>query len=233
MKTFINSVFSVLVITLLAIVVNSCSDTVDQISADPIDNIGIQFNLTKEAKNEVDSRVKKLFSGTRSSNFSITEGEAKEALSPLIPVGKSIRDQIMSEVYNGNLALTIDEIQQLNEMNESELVLFAYCMYEIQYALTDVDLTIFEEGNGYQISKQDLWNCFTAAIGFELAASLWSYLTETGSLIGAAGAAADSGLSAAAAWRIGRALIGRTLGWVGVAFTLYQYADCLRTHASN
>lgn len=178
--------------------------------------------------NNVNKSLYSLFNDTRgtdsdgnlSPKTDITIEDAKSVLSPLVPSGKILRDNILDEAAKKEFNVTDEEIERLKNMDDAQLAELAY-YNNVMVRLQETTGTIpndCESNQAYyaKYSKQDILDCLTFAIGLDTASYLYGYISETAALI-----------SAKTAIKIGLAVVGRTLGWVGVAYSMYQFGDCL------
>ena len=189
----------------------SCSDEVNNTKKET-DGVLITCNISDKQIKDINKKMQDLFNVSRTNSaVSITEEQAMDILSPLIPQGLSIRNQIVNNAELGNLNISADELQLLLNMDDSQLAELAY------YIVTDADIDpeLYDDGMK-KYTGQQLLDCLSTAIGLDAVTGLWGYIDGTATLV-----------SASSAWTIGRALIGRTLGWVGVAYAIYSYVECL------
>lgn len=164
---------------------------------------------------------------TRAENL-MSEGEAKKIFEPLIEDGNNIRAQIQESVQKGEFEMSELELQQLSEMTDEQLAQLSFVIYNIENPATmemvfnmiesqwQDDPILLDEPTAY--TRAQLLDCLSFAIGLDAVSGLWGYISGTAGLI-----------TAKTAWGIAAAFIGRTLGWVGLAYTAYQYADCLHS----
>ncbi|MBF1465265.1 hypothetical protein [Prevotella pallens] len=183
----------------------------------PNDQVVINTKVTHEKVKQVNHELEQLFSSvknteqqrsiTRSAPI-INEEEVIRVLSPLSIEGEDLRNQLLKLEKEGKLDLTSTEISELHKMKAPELAGFAYFVAQSKM------------GNGTMkaIKARDLIDCVSVAVGFSAGSSLWGVFDGTASLV-----------SAKTAWNIGRAFISRTLGWIGVAYAIYEYVDCLKS----
>lgn len=160
----------------------------------------------------------KKFQSQQVNNADLTEEEAKEILSPLTESGQELRDELVNLSETDLLELSQEEVDALNNMDEATLAEFAYFMH----ATTQEEYVNIEDmdNDAMQIkyTKADLVDCLSYAMGFTAISGAYGYIDGTVGLI-----------TAKTAWQIGRALIGRTLGWIGVAWVIYDYGTCLNS----
>lgn len=172
----------------------------------------ITCNISDKQIKDINKKMQDLFNVSRTNSaVSITEEQAMDILSPLIPQGLSIRNQIVNNAELGNLNISADELQLLLNMDDSQLAELAYYIVTV----ADIDPELYDDGMK-KYTGQQLLDCLSTAIGLDAVTGLWGYIDGTATLV-----------SASSAWTIGRALIGRTLGWVGVAYAIYSYVECL------
>lgn len=118
--------------------------------------------------------------------------------------GVAIRNNILYSVNNGSLTLTDEEVEVLENMDDAGAAGMAYMinLYEIE---------VIKEG-------RSLMNCLNAPTLLGLGSGAFSYVDGTIGL-----------MSAKTAISLGRAFVGRTLGWVGVAMVLYDIHKCMNS----
>ena len=182
----------------------SCSDEVNNTKKET-DGVLITCNISDKQIKDINKKMQDLFNVSRTNSaVSITEEQAMDILSPLIPQGLSIRNQIVNNAELGNLNISADELQLLLNMDDSQLAELAYYIVTV----ADIDPELYDDGMK-KYTGQQLLDCLSTAIGLDAVTGLWGYIDGTATLV-----------SASSAWTIGRALIGRTLGWVGVAYAI-------------
>lgn len=204
------------------VVMSSCNKDADTTS---IANKGIQSSLSRtEMLNVQKSIVSHFYGAHHRAEYMMSEAEAQKLLSPLVKDGKSVRDQILKAAEVGELKINPEETQQLIDMKDEQLAGLSFAVYVVQdpavmddlFGLIDINV-----GGGKQISsysKKELIDCLSFAVGLGAISGLYSYVDGTASLI-----------TARTAFAMARAFIGRTLGWIGVAYAMYEFADCLHS----
>lgn len=111
--------------------------------------------------------------------------------------------------------LSSDDVNLLVNMTDDEIAGMAYYVGVLESYKNDATLNSEMQ---MKYTKDELIDCLSFAIGFSAISSIYRYLDGTASL-----------MTAKTAFQIGRGLIGRTLGWVGLAIVTYDYVDCLRS----
>ncbi|MBO5062481.1 MAG: hypothetical protein J6C31_07715 [Prevotella sp.] len=160
----------------------------------------------------------KKYQSQQVNNADLTEKEAKEILSPLMESGQEMRDELVNLSETNLLELSQEEVDALNNMDEATLAEFAYFMHVVTQ---EEYVNVEDMGNDamqIKYTKADLLDCLTFSLGLNAISSMTDYIYFTKEL-----------MTATVAWQIGRALILRTVGWVGVAYTIYQYGSCLNS----
>lgn len=178
----------------------------------------------------VTSSVNALFSqSTRgtvaSSTLNLDEESCKAALSPLTASGVSIRNEVLAVANDKTYDISEEELNAIKEMDEATLAELAYFVGVIQTCNDDdliMDLMNNEKLCPITLEKQrpltkdDYLDCFLKAAGWEVILGLADYAQGTAACMTVADAVAAC-----------KVLAKRTLGWVGVAYVVYQFTDCL------
>lgn len=143
------------------------------------------------------------------------ELRARQILAPLVEEGVQIRDELIALSEAGKLEVKSTELMQIKDMDETQLAQFAFLADE---CAKREDKEISSEYAIGRYSIDDLTSCMTAAIGFDAFSGAFGYITGTAGLI-----------TARTALQLGVSVVGRTLGWIGVAWAIYDYEKCLRS----
>lgn len=164
---------------------------------------------------------------TRSATDSITlEGQEpmiRQALQPLVPVGKSLRDEVVKSAQDDGIELTSEEIEQFENMSDEDLAAFAFVWGELEQinqlqSVSSVNAPKPDNKDEEKgVTKDDMLDCLSVAVGFGVVSGLHGYIEGTREMMTLASAA-----------KIGSKLLGRALGWIGVAIAVYEYVDCLQ-----
>lgn len=165
-------------------------------------------SVTDEISNAID------FS-TRSIGNELTEDEAMHILKPLANDGKNLQKQIL---YKKNeLALSPDEVILVKGMTNDQLA-------EMSYAFN----TIWDSGmTSQKIKGEDVVGCLLYATGIQslsdLARNGFEITSATNLYKGT-----KMLMTAKTARQIITAFAKRAMGWVGVAWMVYDFSKCMK-----
>ena len=172
----------------------SCSqDSITENGLNSADKIAIKLDVSAPLSQSVYNELDELFNTQVQTRAELgddaMELRAKQILAPLVEEG-------VQEVKS-------TELMQIKDMAETQLAQFAFLADE---CAKREDKEISSEYAIGRYSIDDLTSCMTAAIGFNAFSGAFGYITGTAGLI-----------TARTALQLGVAIVGRTLGWVGVA----------------
>ena len=171
--------------------------------------------LTIQECNNVSARISRIINNsTRATGEELTEGEAKIVLQPLTTNGKSLQKQFL--LQKDLLELTPEETKDIESMTKEQLTEMAFTFN-----------TIYNNAASTQsISSNDIVDSLMHATGISDVADLIregfgvsgvrNYYSGTKMLI-----------SAKSAKQFIKAFAKRTAGWVGVAWMVYDFGDCI------
>ena len=218
--------FFMMSLALMAVfVVISCSNEEEKDSLSEKES-SIEIKVSKTVFRSVNKKLKAKFSvnDTRANSSIISEEEAQEILQPLVEGGEDIREQLIQAIFDGELVVTSEEITELKNMDDSQLAGLAYFTYSLAENVEDepVDEGIIDEFAIASITKQEVFECMTVAMGLQLVSDLYKYFNGTAQL-----------MTVTEALAIGKAFFKRTSGWVGVAFIVYEYGSCIHEKHKN
>lgn len=169
--------------------------------------------VTRDVMNYIGEKIK-----TRTTS-SITEVEAKKIVSPLSDVGASICNELIVLADEDMLEMSDQEKTDLLNLQPDQLAAIAYFLHSTQLVATDLSQTEdVSSGALYSAgySWSDVSDCLWTATGFETLSGIYGYAEGTATLC-----------TAKTAFKVARAFIGRTLGWIGVAVAIYDFANCM------
>ena len=231
MKKNLSSVLSLLVVVLLTM--TSC-DSNEQSENDQNNTLKTSTEIRSTLShndflNVQKSIISRFYGAHTRAEEVLSETEAQQMLDPLAIDGAAIVDQIQGAVQAGEFEITAAEALQLEELSSEQLAelsfvinnlnnpsvmdeLFSYIHQNID---PDMPPILYEPG---AYTRQDLVDCLTVAFGLAVISGLWGYIDGTYSL-----------MTATTAFNIVRALVSRTLSWVGIAYAAYEYANCLHS----
>lgn len=145
------------------------------------------------------------------------EAKAKEVFSPYVQDGIAIRDEVMGCASAGTLNVSPEEMRDFENLDEASLAGLAYYMSILTVVEKQEPLTI--DGEPLTLTMQGVRDCLSLSLGFDAISGITGYVSGTRGLI-----------TATTALDIGLSLMGRTLGWVGLAYTTYQFVRCIKKH---
>ncbi len=144
-----------------------------------------------------------------------SEEAAQEILQPLVVYGIDIRDQLIEAANNNDLSISDEELEDMQNMDDSQLAALAYFTFSLTgQTLTEDDEDIELDEDAY--TWKDIKDCLFEAVGRELVFGIQGYIQGTKTL-----------MTATTALQIARGFITRTLGWIGVAYSAYKFGRCL------
>jgi len=206
--------YNIFISLFFAFLLISCSQ--DELATDSTSTeVQISSSLSSEdyvnAIVQIDEIVR--FS-TRSSGDELTENDAISILQPFAKDGLVIRNQLISQ--KAELSLTPQDVSELEGMTDSQLA-------ELSFAF----MTICNEASAKGVSWGDIGDCLMHATG----------ITDLSALIKGCGIGCvgwyvqgtKTLMTATAAKQIIKAFAKRTVGWVGVAWMIYDFADCMNS----
>lgn len=151
---------------------------------------------------------------TRAAGEELTEEEARIILKPFIKDGLQLQNQIL--LQQNELGLSATEVYEIENMTEDQLAEMSFTFQTIYNSAVRTQ----------SISQQDIIDCLLTALGvngivdgFETlfeAKSFRRYISGTKMLI-----------TAKNAKQLLMAFGKRTAGWVGIAYMVYEFGDCL------
>lgn len=190
--------------------------------------VGIQSTLSRsEMLNVQKSFVGCFYGAHRRAEEVLSESDAQQMLSPLVADGTAIVAQIQEAARSGELGMTAQESLQLETMTAEQLAELSFVVYNLNdplmmdelfaYIQQEIDSNVMplsDEPGAY--SRKELVDCLTIAFGIGEISGLFGYLDGTYTV-----------MTARTAFQIARGFVGRTLGWIGLAYTAYEYGNCL------
>jgi len=170
--------------------------------------------ITNDILNLIDEQQK-----TRSTDL-ISEEEAKTIVEPLSYKGAEIVDELILLAQEDKLEMSEEEIAEMQALQPDQLAAIAYFLHSTQLAVdssSPTDASIPNIPKGAKYDWRDVQHCIWSATGLEAITGLYGYVDGTVSLI-----------TAKTAFSMARAFIGRTLGWIGVAYAIYDFSVCMK-----
>lgn len=135
--------------------------------------------------------------------YVISEEEAKELLAPFVEEGKRLREKVLADMRDNPRDYPAGAGIELLNMTDDQLAEFGYTVYEYD---TNPKLVMY--GTAPWVS------CIGDALG--IGRDLYKYISGTKQL-----------LTARTTFMIAKSFLKRTLGWVGVAYGIYEYTKCM------
>ena len=145
------------------------------------------------------------------------EAKAKEIFSPYVQDGITIRDEVIRCASAGTLNVSPEDMRNFENLDEVSLAGLAYYMSILTVVEKQEPLTI--DGEPLRLTSADLKDCLSLSLGFDTASGIIGYISGTRGLI-----------TASTAFDLGLSFIGRTFGWVGLAYCTYQFVQCIKKH---
>ncbi len=145
------------------------------------------------------------------------EAKAKETFSPYVQDGITIRDEVIRCTSEGSLNESSEDIQNFENLDEVSLAGMAYYMSILTVVEKQEPLTI--DGEPLTLTKDAFFDCLSLSLGFDTVSGITGYISGTRGLI-----------TASTAFDLGLSLMGRNLGWVGLAYSAYQFVRCIKKH---
>lgn len=216
-KTFLFVICFFMVVFTIGVV--SCTNDVNEDSIADENDSSIVFIESSISVNQIDSLSNVISnainSSTRSLGYELTENEAKHILKPLINDGKNIQRQLLDK--KNIIGFNTHELNLVKDMTDVQLA-------ELSFTFNYVYKNSTNESQTEESSK--VWECLKYVIGiqglsdlvkngFEISA-LCQYYNGTKML-----------MTAKTARQIIYAFATRTLGWVGIAWMIYDFSECM------
>ena len=153
---------------------------------------------------------------TRALGNELSENEAKSILKPLANDGRLIQGQLLQQ--KDKLALTSVEIKEIRGMTDMQLA--------------DLSFSINSMYNGaistQSIGSKDVVDCLLYATGFDSLSSLFKGGIELGCISNYYNGTRLL-MSAKNARQIILAFAKRSMGWVGIAWMVYDFGSCIKS----
>lgn len=197
MKKYFN-----IILLLYSFLLFACSNESDYIDLDL--NIQLKSKITNTEFEEITNELFDKINNTRSDDeFSLTEEEARLILTPFVEDGKDLQTSMLKQInaVEGNMGLTEDEVNSLTTLDNDDLALFSFVIYELEQC---------NEISRAALSSQ-LMSCLSVAVGIPGIRDIWV-----------------KGLVDAKT--ITQVLVAqgkRYLGYLGVALMVYSFVDCV------
>ena len=173
---------------------------------------GVSEDVYKDATFKIWHTIKY---SSRAAGNELTASEATQMLQPFIDDGRMIQQQILQN--KDKYHLTIDESQAMMRMTDAQLA-------EMSFTLT----TVYNDAVTQGVSQDNIVDCLLRATGIEDIADLVEFITE-GKTARLYFTGTKMLMSANTAKKIVTAFAKRTAGIVGVAFMVYDFADCIKS----
>lgn len=216
-KTFLFVVCFFMVVFTIGVV--SCTNDVNEDSIADKNDSSIVFIESSISVNQMDSLsnvIRNVInSSTRSLGCELTENEAKQILKPLINDGKNIQRQLLDK--KNIVGFNTHELDFVKDMTDDQLA-------ELSFTFNYFYKNSINESQTEESSK--VWECLKYAIGLQGLSDLIKngpeiyglsqYYNGTRML-----------MTAKTARQIICAFAKHTLGWVAIAWMIYDFSDCM------
>ena len=208
----------------LLIGVTSCNNESSESAstAEPQDTLfcyesSITPNEYKDVTNQIYNAIKY---STRAPGEEMTEEEAIIVLQPLVKDGRQLQNQIL--LQQNELQLTPADVSEIENMTEDQLAEMSFTFQTIYNSAVTTQ----------SVSGQDIVDCLLVAVGMDDLRSLEGYLNAYINYkyvpgIGDVISGTRALMTAKTARSIICAFARRTAGWIGVAYMIYQFSDCI------
>ena len=213
----------ILFVSACLLVLYSCDNEERVMDKDSkVDNVMLTYDVDTDLLNSINANLAERLGTDTRTNVAMTEQEAQEILSPLVQQGCEMRNELVQLAEDKKIDLSAMEVKELKDMKDQELAEFAYFMQ----AVTQEEFADYDEMHAvsleHKYTRDDVWECFKYAVGLQdLEYAVW-YYQGTKAL-----------MSAKRAFSIIKPIIKRTAGWIGLAYTIYQFGDCLHGKKSG
>lgn len=206
--------FNIAISFFLAVLLTSCSQESFVNDSNSLE-VQINSNLSPKDYTNIIAQINEAVRyPTRSSENELTENEAIPMLQPLVNDGALIRDQLI--LQKKELTLTTQEVSELERMTDSQLA-------ELSFTI----ITICNEASAKGVTWGDVADCLMQATG----------ITDLSALVKGCGIGCVSWyaqgtkalMTQTAVKQIIKAFAKRTVGMVGVAWMIYDFADCMNS----
>lgn len=179
------------------------------------DEIHLQTKITEEDYNNIVEQLNRAIKhSSRATGSELNTPEAQLIIQPMIDDGKFLRDQLVD--HQSELSLTPQDVFELENMQEDQLADLSFTF-----------ASVYNESLKKNVTWEDFIDCLKQASGISDIESLLKngaelgcvnlYINGTRSLI-----------TAATARQIVLAVAKRTFGIVGIAWVIYDFADCMK-----
>lgn len=211
-KTFLFVICFFMVVFTIGVV--SCTNDVNEDSIADENDSSIVFIESSISVNQMDSLsnvIKNVInSSTRSLGCELTENEAKQILKPLINDGKNIQRQLLDK--KTIVDFNTHELNFVKDMTDVQLAELSFTFnYVYKNSMNESQIL---ECLKYAIGIQGLSDLVKN--GFEIGGGFYTYYNGTRML-----------MTAKTARQIICAFAKRTLGWVGIAWVIYDFSECM------
>lgn len=192
-------------------------------------NVALKTSASIEKVNAVNLQLDSLFNskkmqkyGTRATAIDQINSEeltenTQRILTPMVPTGANIRDEIINAANNGSINVSPTEINQLQNLGDAELAELAY----FTTVITNPGKPVNIDGSPTYLTRADLTTCLGVAIGIGSISDITGILDGTYTV-----------MTAETAFAIAKGFFFRTLGWVGVAYSVYKFGNCVHARHS-
>ncbi|WP_028897724.1 hypothetical protein [Prevotella sp. HUN102] len=161
---------------------------------------------------QVSTKIAELFNNeltTRSKN-NISNEDAEAILSPLVPSGKMIVNDMILLSNSGKIDLTEEEIKDFKELTPEQLASIAFITHSL------IEDPLINERQMSQAQTASIWDCVKEAFGFGDFIAIKNYIGGTVQLT-----------KAVATKMIVKAVLRRAGAWITIAYSVYEFGKCM------
>jgi len=208
-----------LTLSVFGLLFTSCSTQDDSANESKLSNlVFIKTTISSAQYAETEEKIKnKIDNTTRALGEELTESEAQELLKPFAVDGENICSQLIAS--SEELELTAEEVELLNSMTECQNA-------ELSVALNGIEEEFVNGSSQIPYTLSDVGECLMQATGISSIGDLVKGDIKLESVIRYRNGT-KALMSAKTAFQIAKALAVRTLGWVGIAWTMYDFTKCM------
>lgn len=174
-----------------------------------------ESSITTEEYNDVTNQIHNAIKySTRAAGEELTEEEARIVLKPFVKDGRQLQNQIL--LQQNELQLTPTEVSEIENMTEDQLAELSFTFQTIYNSAVTTQ----------SVSQQDIIDCLMVATGID------DFKDFVRDLFGSNGAklyyqGTKMLITAKNARQLLVGFAKRTAGWVGVAWMVYEFGDCI------
>lgn len=150
--------------------------------------------------------------------------EAQRIFAPFAVEGAQMREELLKGAAEGTVALTNEEMNDLKSLSNADLAGMAYFTKVLSYY---DDQPVSNERVTYE--NNIVFNCLAEAIGVNDIKRLFENITHVGHIVHGTRML----MTARTGLRILKSLGLRYMGYIGMAYTVYEFARCVNDKNPN